>query len=472
MKERVAVSVLPPPRRHQDAPSSPPLTGAFERFQRAVSQQCVTDMLGSRSVFSREGPLSAWIVIWLILFQRLHAFGTLAVAVRELQTGSVKGCIGWGKRRPRRLSASTSAYSQARGRLPLQVAEKVSDVMFASLWEAKTVAGVPVPVFLLDGSSLQTRHSPELAQAFPPMRNRHGLSHWPVIRVLVAHEVISGLAVRPGWGPMCGNQAVSEQGLAKDLMSRLPPGSGALGDRNFGVFSMAYHAQQQSHPCLFRLTKSRVQKLNGGLCPISGTDKPVCWTPSRDDRRTNPEIPSTACAPGRLLVLRLPGGKRPKIYFFTTFDLPAAKILELYGYRWNIETDLRWLKRQVRLHMIEAESKAMAEKELVLAVAAYNLTRAAMNEAAAALQIDPRQLSYSLVQNTICAFLPLLASTTTELARQALLADMLHLFSYSKLPRRRKRPSAPREVWPRTQPFPRRKPTKKPTPLVHKEKLA
>lgn len=461
-----------PPPRDQDSDSSPPLTGVFERFQRAVSQQCVTDMLRGRSAFSREGPLSAWIVIWLILFQRLHALGTLAVAVQELHTGPVKGCVRWGKRHPRRLSASTSAYSQARSRLPLDVAEKVSDVMFASLWEAKTLAGVPVPVFLLDGSSLQTRHSQELVEAFPPMRNGHGISHWPVIRVLVAHEVISGLAVRPCWGPMCGDQAVSEQGLAKELIARLPPGSGALGDRNFGVFSMAYHTQQHSHPCLFRLTKSRAGKLNGGLCPISGTDKPVFWTPSRDDRRTNPEIPSTACVPGRLLVLRLRGGQRQKIYFFTTFDLPAPKILELYGYRWNIETDLRWLKRQVRLHMIEAESKAMAEKELVLAVAAYNLTRAAMNQAAAALQIDPRQLSYSRVQSTISAFLPLLATTKTELGRKALLADMLHLLAYSKLPRRRKRRSAPREVWLRTQSFPKRRPPKKSTPQAKRKKLA
>ena len=456
---------------HQDAHSAPPLTGVFERFQRAVSQQCVTDLLRGQSVFSREGPLSAWIVIWLILFQRLHALGTLAVAVRELQTGSVKDSINWGKRPPRRLSASTSAYSQARSRLPLQVAEQVGDLIFASLWEAKNVAGVPGPVFLLDGSSLQTRHSPELVEAFPPMRNQHDISHWPVLRVLVAHEVISGLAVRPCWGPLRGDEAVSEQGLAKDLLGRLPPGSGVLGDRNFGVFSVAYHAQQHSRPCLFRLTKPRAQKLNGGQCPISATDKPVVWIPSRDDRRTNPEIPSMASVSGRLLVVRLQGGKRQKIYFFTTFDLPPATLLELYGYRWNIETDLRWLKRQVRLHMIEAESKAMVEKELVLAVAAYNLTRATMNEAAAALKVEPRQLSFSLVQNTINAFLPLLASAQTALARQALLADMFHFLAYSQLPRRRKRRSTPREVWPRTQPFPRRKRITTPTPQARKKNV-
>jgi hypothetical protein len=423
-------------------------------------------------VFSRKGPLSAWIVIWLIIFQRLHALGTLAVAVQELHSGPVKNWICWGNRQPRRLSASTSAYSQARSRLPLDVAEKVSDAIFASLWISPTLAGVPVPIFLLDGSSLQPRHSQELVKAFPPMSNRHGVSHWPVLRILVAHEVCTGLAVRPCGGPMCGQDAVSEQSLAKNLMRRLPLLCGVLGDRNFGVFSMVYYAQQQSHPCLFRLTKARAQKLNRGFCPISGTNQLIAWTPSRDDRRTNPEIPPSASVPGRLLVFRLKHGKRQKIYFFTSFDLPAEKILELYGYRWNIETDLRWLKRQVRLNTMEAESQTMVEKELVLAVAAYNLTRATMNQAASALQIDPRQLSYSLAQNTLNAFLPLLANAKTQLEREALLADMLHLFAYSKIPTRRKRPSPPRAVWPRTCAFPKRKTASKRKPSARRQKLA
>ena len=84
----------------------------------------------------------------------------------------------------------------------------------------------------------------------------------------------------------------------------------------------------------------------------------------------------------------------------------------MYGHRWNIETDLRSLKQEVRLHMIEAKSKAMVQKELVLAVAAYNLTRATMNQAASALQCNPRQLSYSLAQDTLNAFLPAFANAT------------------------------------------------------------
>ena len=73
-------------------------------------------------------------VIWLIIFQRLHPKGTLAVAVRELLTGPIQAWVQGPKEKPRGpLSANTSAYSQARSRLPLEVVEQVSDLIFESL---------------------------------------------------------------------------------------------------------------------------------------------------------------------------------------------------------------------------------------------------------------------------------------------------------------------------------------------------
>src|SRR5882724_7964728 len=111
-----------------------PLSGALDRYREVISQAVVAQMLEGQSAFSRKGPLSAWVVIWLMIYQRLDAKGTLAVAVRELLVGSVRRLVPQVDRlRGKPLSASTSAYSQARGRLPLNVAEKVSDLIFESL---------------------------------------------------------------------------------------------------------------------------------------------------------------------------------------------------------------------------------------------------------------------------------------------------------------------------------------------------
>jgi hypothetical protein len=417
-------------------------------------------MLEGQAAFSREGPLSAWVVMWLMIFQRLDAKGTLAMAVRQLQTGPVQAFVRQAEGAPTaRLSSNTSAYSQARSKLPLTLIEKVSDLIFESLEEQpRRLPGLEQPLFLLDGTSIQMRHSKELVQAYPPARNQYGSSHWPVIRVVVAHDVISGLAVRPCWGPMEGTGAVSEQALTKQIMERLPAGCGVLGDRNFGVFSMAWHASQHNHPCLFRLTELRAKKLHGVIAPPAGTDRKIRWVPSREDRRSNPEISVESSVEGRLLSFRVRDarGQEQKLFFFTTLTLPPEKILSLYGYRWNIETDLRSLKREVRLHMLEAKSADMVAKELLLGVAAYNLTRDAMNKAGAALGLDPRQFSFSLAQDTLNAFLPVFANATNDEQRQQIMQEMLRVFSQSKLPRRKRNPY-PREIWPRPCTFPTRK---------------
>ena len=432
-------------------------------------------MLAGRREFSRAGPLSGWVVIWLMMFQRLHPLGTLSVAVRELLCGAVRKWVSWPQEAARQdLSINTSAYSQARKRLPLEVAKKVSDVIFESLLaKPKVVPGLEQAMFLLDGSTVLLPHSEDLGRAYPPPRNQHGTSHWSVMRVLVAHEVVSGLAVRPCWGPTDGPHATSEQGLAKEMLRRLPGGSVVLGDRNFGVFSMAYHARQNEHPWLFRLTAARAGKLGGGALPNAGTDRQMVWTCSREDRRSNPELAREASVEGRLVVVKVKDatGQKQKLYFFTSLDLPADQIVELYGYRWNIETDLRSLKREVRMHMLTAKSPDMVGKELVLGVAAYNLTRAAINEAAAVLLVSPRLFSFSMARDTVNAFLPLFAAAGSEEEHQQIAAKMLRVLSQSMLPRRRKRrPSTPREIWPRPCAYPKRKVSQK-GPVARKTKI-
>jgi len=96
-------------------------------------------------------------------------------------------------------------------------------------------------------------------------------------------------------------------------------------------------------------------------------------------------------------------------------------------------------------------------KELVLAVAAYNLVRGTMYAAARIAGIDPRQLSFSRVQDVVNACLPSLAAADSPEAYQRVLDRMLRRAAQCKLSRRPQRPSYPRAVWPRRNNFPKRK---------------
>ncbi|MGH7393949.1 MAG: IS4 family transposase, partial [Candidatus Rokuibacteriota bacterium] len=347
-----------------------------------------------------------------------------------------------------------------RQKLPLSVCRGMSQEILQRLRQiVSRESGLPSPVFLLDGSALELEHSRELVRTYPPAENQHGHGHWPVLRIVVLHDLETGLAQEPCWGPMYGAHAVGEQELAEKAMEALPADAVVMGDGNFGIFSIAYAAQQRNFGVLLRLTKVRAQKIRGGPLPIAG-DYPLSWQASRWDGRNREDggWPSGAEVDGRLIVARVGRGKSKQwLYLFTTLAWPVEELVALYGRRWNIETDLRSLKRTVGLHHVAVKSQDMLEKELLMAMAAYNLVRAVMCLAARRHNLDPRQLSFTQVLNVVnCAWPKLIAAPTRE-EHDREFERVLDLAAQSKLPKRRNRRSYPRAVWRRPLGFPFRK---------------
>ena len=413
---------------------------------------------------------TAAVVMWLMITQRLQGSGTLETGVLELVRGLPasfwpRPCQRLQKRpggQKPKLSGNTGSYNDARQGLSVKVVEQSFDQVFGQLHaEAhKSAAGMGLPAYFLDGTSIRTAHTPALCAAYPPGSNQHREAHWPVLRMLVAHDLYSGLAMRPQWGPMYGQQAVSEQGLLEQAMDRLPSAAVLVGDANFGIFSVAYTADQRHHPVLLRLTPTRAQRLAGGYL-ADGTDRRIQWRPTREDRRSHPELPMDACVSGRLIVRRVQpsdGSKPFLLALFTTLEADADEVVQLYGYRWNIETDLRTLKATLQLEQLTCTSPEMAAKEIDMALLAYNLVRAVTCEAAQTAGLPPRAFSFTRVRNVIRAFAPLLAAAQDPQELRKLWEDMMYYVGQAKLPKRtRKRPSYPRAVWGEPMPFPKRK---------------
>ena len=113
------------------------------------------------------------------------------------------------------------------------------------------------------------------------------------------------------------------------------------------------------------------------------------------------------------------------------------RLCELYGLRWNVETDLRTIKKTIRLEMLRCKTPGMVAKELVLAVTAYNLVRAVIQESAQRTGIDPRQYSFSQVQDVIDTWLPYIASITSERKRNAEYRRMMKCVAQCKLYKRK-----------------------------------
>ncbi len=408
------------------------------------------------------------VVMWLMIAQRLQGGGTLETGVLELLVGLPssfwpKPCKrlrvdAKGQKRP--LSGNTGSYNEARQALPVSLVEQCSDWAFVQLTE-EMVGTIPVVgqrAFLIDGTTARTPHREALCAAYPVSSNQHGETHWPLIRMVVAHDLYTGLAMRPQWGPMHGPQAVSEQGLIEQAIDRLPPGAVVVYDAN-SVFSVAYAADQRKHAVVLRLTAQRVQSLLGeGL--RDGIDRRLVWKPTRHDRQSHPQLPAEAAVAGRLIVQRVQpsnGSEAFLLAVFTTLEADTDQILALYGCRWNIETDLRSLKSTLELEQLTCLTPEMVAKEIDLAMLAYNLVRAVTYLAAKQVGLAPRAFGFTRVRNVIRAFGPRIAATQNQQEAKDLWEKMMYYVGQAKLPKRRRRPSSPRKVWGRPQVFPKRK---------------
>lgn len=425
-------------------------------FQEIVASSFVEHCCDEASARFNNSVYTPLVVMWLMLWQRLHGAAPLEAAVLDLLQelpacfwpNPCKRIRDW-KQSGKPLSGHSAAYNQARQKLPLPVVEQSCDRIFDQLIARMGLNGGALSrrAFLLDGTSMRTAYSPALAKQFPPGSNQHGNSHWPVVRVLVAHDLQTGLAMRPEWGPMYGRDAVSEQQLLETAIGRLPKGAVIVGDINFGVFSVSWATAQQDYAVALRLSTARAGRLAGEALQ-DGMDRQATWKPSAYERKAHPDLPAEACVRGRLIVRRVQpenGNASMLLALFTTLPEPAEEILKLYAQRWRIETDLRTLKSQLRLEQLSCATPEMVAKEIEMGIAAYNLVRAVIAVAAEQRGVPPRNYGFTRAMRIVQSFAPKIANASSPADAQRA----------AKPPRKRK--PYPREVYGRGAKFPTRK---------------
>jgi hypothetical protein len=397
----------------------------------------------------RKGQIySLPVVIWMMLSQRFQERGTQQRAVDQIAAGHLERLLPDSKRvRTGKISQNTGGYARACGRVSLETTEQVCDEVLAELSQRiEPEAELERPVMLLDGSSLSVEHTAGLLEAFPSGHNQRGLGHWGIVKWVALHDVRTGIALRPAWGPMYGPEAVSEQALAKQAVERTAVGSVIIGDGNFGTFSFAHAVVDSKREVLFRLVKSRAQGLGAKRLLPNGECR-VCWRPSSFERKKYPELARDAQIEGRLIVVTQKGF-RDSWYLFTTLSdaIEREKIVAWYGKRWNLELDLRTLKGTLRLKHLQGKSKAAVEKELLIAVVAYGFVRALMGEAAQRAGRHPRELSFTRAYGLLDAMTGKLCSPDQQQRQQAY-ERLLTYIGKARLPKRSKSRSYPRAAW-------------------------
>ena len=397
------------------------------------------------------GPATVYttmVTLWMMTLQRLGGGKTLNAIVKDVLSHNRELLPNNKRLREGTLSETSGAYSDARTRLKPETVEFFANRVCDSLIKASPPSIDGRYWFTLDGTTMTLAPTPELKAAFPPASNQHGESVWPVMLVLVAHELVSSCALPPEIGAMYGEKNTSEGKLAKRMAKRLPRGSVAMADSGYGIFSVAHAMVSEGHSILFRLTKSRFKALVRQATVVEEWEGQVTyqlrWTPSLKDRRSNPDLPADARLEVLLHAVPL---KNETLYLLTTLRVRSDQAGEYYARRYDVEHDIRDVKVTLDTENIRAKSVAMVKKELLTSLVAYNLVVQFRRQAAKLAGLAPRRLSFTGVWNTFESFLltqpPCSAADWTSRYEAA-----LQIASRDKLPNRPGR-SYPRRAHPR-----------------------
>jgi hypothetical protein len=399
------------------------------------------------------------LTIWLMLCQRFGQGESLAAAVDRLREGECDRFLeqAGASRRVRAglISNGTGAYSQARSRIPLVVIEQAADHLNRCVQELhKNQTWQGRHVYLVDGSTLTLPHSKALLKEYPSCENQYGQSRWPKMRTCYAHDLVTGVALRPAYGAYYGKAAVSEIRLFLSMMDRLPTGSVIVGDRLYGSFRIAYESISQGHDVVLRFAKDRARPFLAELKKPG--DLPVKdWQTGEQNRRTRlKDLPAEAKVNGRFIWHKVTRkGYRPvNLFLFTTLPNAVEEIVSLYGLRWNIETDIRSIKGCLNLEEISSKTPEMVHKEVILAHTAFNLVRHITALIAGVAGVDPRRVSFKRVLNFVTLAGPKMVTLTEE--EQLAIIERFAGGVRQILNPKRSRPPEPRKLVLRRREFP------------------
>jgi putative transposase len=349
-------------------------------------------------LFGQHGVYSTAIVLWAFLSQVLRdgKEASCQSAVARIATH----CLHEGVQPP---THDTGDYCKARSKLSeaalhelsREVAEEFEQRGDASwLWK-------DLHAKLVDGFTFTMPDTPKNAAVFPHPRTQAEGVGLPIARAVAIVSLATACVMNAVIGPYQGKQT-GEPALLRAMLPSLHAGDVAVFDRYYCSFMMLALLQLKgTHVCarvhhLRQCDFRRGQRL-GRHDHILIWTKPAC--PEWMDQETYQQIPETLTL-RELRYTVVEKGRRTKTITVVTTLTDAevynqADIVELYGFRWNSELDIRAIKSSLNLAHVRCKSPEMVRRELRTTLLAYNLIRTTAANAAALQQRQPRQISFT-----------------------------------------------------------------------------
>jgi hypothetical protein len=377
-----------------------------------------TDVLSAETISQALNTIDAWknrvysplVTLWIFLGQVLSADHSCRAAVARLIAHRVS-------RGQRACSAETSAYCQARKRLPEQffseIARQTGRTLEARansdwLWKGRHV-------YMFDGSTVSMPDTPANQNAYPqPDTQKPGLG-FPLARIAAVFSLSCGAVVELGICRYAG-KGQGELSLLRRMWDLFVPGDVLLTDRLMCSWREMVMLKQRDVDSVTRLNRRKADFRRGKR--LGKGDHIVNWP-----KPTKPRSIDTKeynLLPGHLAIREIrvhvdQAGFRSKTIFVATTMLDIELVnkddlANLFLARWNNEIDLRALKQTMQMEILRCKTPELVRKEIWAHILAYNLIRTIIAQAALKHCIEPRSISFKGTIQILEAFQPMIAT--------------------------------------------------------------
>jgi len=357
-------------------------------------RQMAHDSLAETGRFERRRRcLPALVVLWLVVMLALHMSASIPnVYLRLRQAARAR----WG--RAEMPAVTDEALCHARSRLGVEPLVALFKKTTQQITPVASLGGYNA--YIIDGTSCDLPDTPENEARFGRPETSRGRAAFPQLKlVLLIHAAtrqVKAVVILP-----C---RTSEVAALPELLSHLAAGDLLLVDRGFAAYPLLRECQERGIQVVMRINSGFkpvvTQRLGVGDYLVEGT----YWEPIPPDQRVakgRKTRPVTVKA--RLVVAWFRDKKHP-LRLLTTLPASAASAWDIavgYHVRWEVELAIDELKTHLAsvLHgsihtVFRGKSPPMVLQEVYGLLAAYNLIRATMAEAAEVHGLDPLNLSF------------------------------------------------------------------------------
>ena len=378
---------------------------------RSLSEEIVEQALTAVAVVWNDRIYTPLVTLWVFLSQVLSADHSCRAAVARL----IAHRVSQGQRS---CSSETSAYCQARKRLPEKFFSAVACLVGRALdakvdpkwlWKGRRV-------YMFDGTTVSMPDTPSNRKAYPKTYNQKSGLGFPIARIGAITSLSCGAILNVGFCRYAG-KGQGEVSLLRRMWDILRPGDVLLADSLMSNWAGIVMLKERGFELVSRLNKAnRKADFRKGV-RLGKDDHIVRWRKPNSirsvDRKTYNSLPDDLTIRETRVHVEQPGFRTKVFVVVTTLLDPEETTKEdlalLYRARWNNELDLRSIKSTMQMEVLRCKTPELVRKEVWTHVLAYNLIRTIIAQAASKHRKDPRSISFKGAIQTLEAFQPVIA---------------------------------------------------------------